>query len=288
MKIIVISTGGTVAASGTSSGQGVKLRKNNPLFQTFDSVYYQFKPQFSENLTLEYLDQLRTYVLKVCKKKSDLLLILHGTDTVTYSAQLLNRTYKPDRPILFLTTQRSPDCPNWELAPILVMLQNLKFKRVLPKTYIINYKGPNELQLLAPNTCFKAYSFRKGCFMSYDGPEYHYHNSHLVHLRNIKRPYIPYKGFRDINIPILYVTPSMVCNKLAYTKFKIIILVGYGLGNLPNYLVAYCKGIPSTTFYVTNNLIGPKTSRLYNSEHPKNIIVSSSTIESLYLSLLLK
>lgn len=272
--------GGTVCAGITTSGRGVRLEYHTLLegLPNFQVRYWE--PILSEDLTWSYLARFYQFINRSSLEQYHALWILHGTDTLVYTAALLHRTLRVTRPVFILGTQRSPDHPNWELPPLVTMLTSPLFMRVKASIYIVNYRGPTQLQLLHPLTTRKVKSYQKGCYQGQ--PQYAYRNGHLHVIKIPHRTITPFKGFHTTPL-ILYITPATQTIPTGYDR---IILVAYGLGNLPNRLLPLIAQQPAT-FYLVNSLAGPKTTTLYGMTKPPNLIVMPYNIQvsTLLLSL---
>ncbi len=121
-RILIVPSGGTIAST-FSSENGVKLQGgiaqgliSKEIFERFETQILDV-PQFSsENATLhdwrELLNSIDTYVNSSMKDNArfDGILILHGTDTLAYFAQLSVRVLSYlHTPVIITGSKRTPD-----------------------------------------------------------------------------------------------------------------------------------------------------------------------------------
>ncbi|MDI6600772.1 MAG: asparaginase domain-containing protein [Thermoanaerobacteraceae bacterium] len=100
-KIVIISTGGTIAMGKDESG--LANIKKDTIIETF-----QFSNVPSSYLTLADLCQLRSCILGFQSKGYDVVVITHGTDTLEETAYFLDISLKTNIPIILTGAQRNP------------------------------------------------------------------------------------------------------------------------------------------------------------------------------------
>ncbi len=110
-KIAVVTTGGTIATSG--SGKDVSV--DSSLIQTANHrcTVIPFMDQPSSYLTSEIAVKLSAELSRLLGKY-DGLVVTHGTDTMEESAYHCMLTIKSDKPVVFTGSMRKPDMDGFD------------------------------------------------------------------------------------------------------------------------------------------------------------------------------
>jgi L-asparaginase/Glu-tRNA(Gln) amidotransferase subunit D len=281
-KTLFINTGGTLSVTLNPNKKGLTTMRTYNFEHNLQKLFnnYSIIEPFSilsEQITLTHCKNILELLQK--NQNYELIIVLHGTDRLTFNAQYLKRFYKPGCPILFLGCQRSPDMPTYELYGLLLKI--VKFIHEVQKgIYVVNNKSNECLQLLEPINCQKLYSFRKDCFR---GKILYMFTNTLSKLNEgLKRVY-PLVEPNIESVSIFYLLPSFTYSIPKLTKQ--IIIVGTGLGNVNDIIINLAVNNRDVKFYVSTTLIGPK-GKIYGSHLPSNIIITNKLPQLLYIDLI--
>lgn len=117
--ILVIGTGGTIGAkSGTTitADQPLKILDLYTPPAGVKLAGVAAFDQFSEHADLPYLQQLCAYMQAVDYAAYQGVILLHGSDTLTYTAALLAYLL-PDKPLVLVAAGTPPDAPGSNALP---------------------------------------------------------------------------------------------------------------------------------------------------------------------------
>lgn len=107
-KILVIALGGTI---GSVKSKSISLDENNLKILDYckrENVVFQGESPFSilsENMTVEYIERLFEYLKNVDFDKYSGVIILHGSDTLAYTACLVGNAFA-DKNIVLVASDR--------------------------------------------------------------------------------------------------------------------------------------------------------------------------------------
>lgn len=114
-NIAVLSTGGTIASTGGTSGAapsktGEDLIDSVPEIQehaTVDVEQVCQRPSF--NMDIDSIERIRRGAREAIEEGVNAVVVTHGTDTMEESAYYLDLVLEADTPVIFTGAQRRPD-----------------------------------------------------------------------------------------------------------------------------------------------------------------------------------
>lgn len=112
-KILVIGTGGTIGAKAGSTITADAPLKILNLYTPpagVDLIGRAAFDRFSEHADLAYLEQLCAYMQGIDYSAYRGVVLLHGSDTLTYTAALLAHLL-PDKPLVLVAAGTPPEAP---------------------------------------------------------------------------------------------------------------------------------------------------------------------------------
>ena len=118
-KILVIGTGGTIGAKAGSTITADAPLKILNLYTPpagVDLIGRTAFDRFSEHADLAYLEQLCTYMQGIDYSAYRGVVLLHGSDTLTYTAALLAHLL-PDKPLVLVAAGTPPEAPGSNALP---------------------------------------------------------------------------------------------------------------------------------------------------------------------------
>ena len=118
-KILVIGTGGTIGAKAGSTITADAPLKILNLYTppaVVDLIGRAAFDRFSEHADLAYLEQLCTYMQWIDYSAYRGVVLLHGSDTLTYTAALLAHLL-PDKPLVLVAAGTPPEAPGSNALP---------------------------------------------------------------------------------------------------------------------------------------------------------------------------
>lgn len=110
-KVLMISTGGTIAMSSGESGQGVIIKSSgvdlvknlNKFNYSFDLEILDFASIPSSHMSLELLQRLSELInIKIKSNDIDAIVVTHGTDSIEETAYFLELTTNSEKPIVLV------------------------------------------------------------------------------------------------------------------------------------------------------------------------------------------
>jgi len=118
-KILVIGTGGTIGAKAGSTitaDAPLKILNLYPPPAGVDLIGRAAFDRFSEHADLAYLEQLCTYMQEIDYSAYRGVVLLHGSDTLTYTAALLAHLL-PNKPLVLVAAGTPPEAPGSNALP---------------------------------------------------------------------------------------------------------------------------------------------------------------------------
>ena len=238
-KILLITTGGTIASIQTKSGlipgiDGKNLIDYIPNIK--DKCEVDVKSLFNEDSTNVYYKHWLS-LAKVIKENYELydgFVICHGTDTMSYTASALSYLIQNSKKPIVLTGAQKPI--NLEISDAKTNLMD-SFTYAcsdVAKGVVIIFNGNVILGTRARKTRTKSFD----AFSSIDYPrvaivkDYHV----IPYITNLEDNTVFYDKI-DKNVALLKLVPGMDSSILEFMldKYDGVVIESFGVGGLPNY-----------------------------------------------------
>ena len=238
-KIILITTGGTIASIQTKSGlipgiDGKNLIDYIPNIK--DKCEVDVKSLFNEDSTNVYYKHWLS-LAKVIKENYELydgFVICHGTDTMSYTASALSYLIQNSKKPIVLTGAQKPI--NLEISDAKTNLMD-SFTYAcsdVAKGVVIIFNGNVILGTRARKTRTKSFD----AFSSIDYPRVAIvKDNHVIpYITNLEDNTVFYDKI-DKNVALLKLVPGMDSSILEFMldKYDGVVIESFGVGGLPNY-----------------------------------------------------
>ncbi|WP_073526265.1 asparaginase [Pseudomonas fluorescens] len=233
-NVMVLYTGGTIgmqaSANGLAPASGFEARMREQLADQPVPAwrFREMSPLIdSANMTPEYWQRLRTAVVEAVDEGCDAVLVLHGTDTLAYSAAAMSfQLLGLPAPVLFTGSMLPagvPDSDAWEnVSGALAALG-----AGLPAGVQLYFHG----QLLAPTRCAKVRSFGRHPFAALQRQGGMARAESLPAALDCRQP----KGIADIGVlPLVPGLRAALVDNLIDSGVQALILECYGSGTGPS------------------------------------------------------
>jgi len=269
-KVALIGSGGTIASRvdyATGAVKPVKetefLRGNIPNFDSFDMDLKILPPVFSEDMTVSNWKQIARSVMDGLSKNMGVV-VMHGTDTMAYSASALSFMFEEQSgPIILTGSQRSSDRPSSDA--FLNLEASLEFAATdFGEVGISMHSGMSdtEVNLLRGVRTRKMHSSRRDAFKSIGLPRIAMYSDGEINFRENYRK----KSSRNVlidklesNVSLIYFNPSLDVHdfEILASGKRAVVLAGTGLGHVSNRFVPIIKELSrrGVRFYMTTQCI---------------------------------
>ena len=238
-KILLITTGGTIASIQTKSGlipgiDGKNLIDYIPNIK--DKCEVDVKSLFNEDSTNVYYKHWLSLanVIKENYELYDGFIICHGTDTMSYTASALSYLIQNSRKPIVLTGAQKPI--NLEISDAKTNLMD-SFTYAcsdVAKGVVIIFNGNVILGTRARKTRTKSFD----AFSSIDYPRVAIvKDNHVIpYITNLEDNTVFYDKI-DKNVSLLKLVPGMDSSILEFMldKYDGVVIESFGVGGLPNY-----------------------------------------------------
>ena len=238
-KILLITTGGTIASIQTKSGLIPGIDGNNLIDyipNIKDKCEVDVKSLFNEDSTNVYYKHWLS-LAKVIKENYELydgFVICHGTDTMSYTASALSYLIQNSKKPIVLTGAQKPI--NLEISDAKTNLMD-SFTYAcsdVAKGVVIIFNGNVILGTRARKTRTKSFD----AFSSIDYPRVAIvKDNHVIpYITNLEDNTVFYDKI-DKNVALLKLVPGMDSSILEFMldKYDGVVIESFGVGGLPNY-----------------------------------------------------
>ncbi|RME79233.1 MAG: Glu-tRNA(Gln) amidotransferase GatDE subunit D [Methanobacteriota archaeon] len=243
-EISLLGFGGTIsskvdyetgAVSPTISAR--ELKKSFPELEKIASVdVKQVMEIFSEEMSVEHWEAMAETVYEELKEKEGVV-VLHGTDTLGYSAAALSFAIRTPKPVVLVGAQRSSDRPSSDnklnlLSAVFSAKQD--FGEVV---VCMHANTSDEFCLLHRGTCVrKDHSSRRDAFRSHNIRELarvHW-KGYFEEIEGLKkRAELKLDNSFNDNVALIYAYPGMKGKQIeALSEYDGVVIAGTGLGHV--------------------------------------------------------
>ncbi|MCL5990158.1 MAG: Glu-tRNA(Gln) amidotransferase subunit GatD [Candidatus Thermoplasmatota archaeon] len=269
-KITLIGSGGTIASRVDYSTGAVKpvygtefLHGNISNFEHFELELKILPPVFSEDMTPVNWQNIARSVYAGLED-SEGVVVMHGTDTMAYTASALAFMFeKQSGPIILTGSQRSSDRPSSDA--FLNIEGSLEFASTdLGEVCIAMHEGLSDttINLLRGVRTRKMHSSRRDAFKSIGNPELAEYSKGEIKFKDAYRKTDDRNELKDkleSRVSLIYFNPLLTnedFETLAMNK-RAVVLAGTGLGHVSNRFVPTIRQLSKSgiKFYMTTQCI---------------------------------
>lgn len=285
-EFYILLMGGTIASFGTA-GCGVK--SSNETFIKFLKILFkseQFKvisvcDKLSENIDKNDLYSLKNTIQNLNNDKP--IIICHGTDTISRTAAYLKLTVF-NKNILLISTQKDltrPGSRGIKLLRAAVQISRKKIKGV----YVISpSEDNNSFKIHCPQYIKKKESYKRDTFISLNSNLKGIYFFNVNYLKiNLKIKNLEFEGkkgiFKEELLVIKYTYGiEKILTELKLPNIKNIIIIGFGLGNIPSNL--FRTWPKNKQYYISTNCFnGPLRNDIYHNENKQITLLDNYSLE---------
>lgn len=249
-KILIIYTGGTIGMIQDPNKKTLKpfdfneitseVPELNRIECEIDTISFK-NPIDSSNVNTAIWEKIGDCIFENYGNY-DGFVVLHGTDTMSYTASALSFMFTGlDKPIVFTGSQLPIGVVRTDGKENLITAIEIAAHKEKNKSLVNEVVIYFEYQLFRANRTSKISSDHFDAFKSYNYPplaeagiDINFHKSAL--LKSSDKPFIYKKGFKS-SLGILFFFPGIEINQIKHIlnnpDFKVVILKTYGSGNLP-------------------------------------------------------
>lgn len=279
-ELIVISFGGTISSKQTEGG-GVDSQKNI-FFEDYSlmnffkiRVYnYQFINILSENLNFEHISSFLEFLKKLFFKHTETcgFLLLHGTDTLAYTASFLSFAVRLPIPICIIGAQKSTDRPSTD--GYLNYYAGIKFIATTNSrgVFAIFHESisSNKFSIIPGASLKKIHTSARNAFISTANTSYKCRLNQSFPSINLfpKNEKSKEHFFKKISnkFIVLYETPfsNFLEFREAIKKVECIIIVGSGMGHVKEDTIKSLQKIKKKIVITSNCIFGQLFPAVYS------------------------
>jgi L-asparaginase len=249
-KILIIYTGGTIGMIQDPNKKTLKpfdfneitceVPELNRIECEIDTISFKNAID-SSNVNTAIWEKIGDYIFENYGNY-DGFVVLHGTDTMSYTASALSFMFTGlDKPIVFTGSQLPIGVVRTDGKENLITAIEIAAHKENSKSLVNEVVIYFEYQLFRANRTSKISSDHFDAFKSYNYPalaeagiDIDFNKSAL--LKSSDKPFIYQKGFKS-SVGILFFFPGIEINQIKHIlnnpDFKVVILKTYGSGNLP-------------------------------------------------------
>ena len=249
-KVLLIYTGGTIGMKEEEIKKSLKpfnfnqitneVPELNKINCRIDAISFE-EPIDSSDINVNTWEEIGDNIHENYQKY-DGFVVLHGTDTMSYTASALSFMFQNlDKPIILTGSQLPIGQVRTDGKENLITSIEIASAKINNESIIKEVAIYFEYQLFRGNRTTKVSSDHFDAFMSYNFPpladvgvniKYNYN----AVLKNNNKEFLYFKGF-DPKVYVVFFYPGIlineVINSIESSPSKIVILNSYGSGNLP-------------------------------------------------------
>lgn len=249
-RVLLIYTGGTIGMKEEEIKKSLKpfnfnqitneVPELNKINCRIDAISFE-EPIDSSDINIKTWEEIGDNIYENYQKY-DGFVVLHGTDTMSYTASALSFMFQNlDKPIILTGSQLPIGQVRTDGKENLITSIEIASAKINNESIIKEVAIYFEYQLFRGNRTTKVSSDHFDAFMSYNFPsladvgvniKYNYN----AVLKNNNKEFIYFKGF-DPKVYVVFFYPGIlineVINSIESSPSKIVILNSYGSGNLP-------------------------------------------------------
>jgi L-asparaginase len=249
-KVLLIYTGGTIGMKEEEIKKSLKpfnfnqitneVPELNKINCRIDAISFE-KPIDSSDVNTYIWEEIGDNIYENYHKY-DGFVVLHGTDTMSYTASALSFMFQNlDKPIILTGSQLPIGQVRTDGKENLITSIEIASAKINNESIIKEVAIYFEYQLFRGNRTTKVSSDHFDAFMSYNFPSLadvgvNIKYNHNAVLKNNNKEFHYYKGF-DPKVYVVFFYPGIlineVINSIESNPSKIVILNSYGSGNLP-------------------------------------------------------